>query len=385
MTTSSMPDTGVALAEESLMVRVAGDDLRLHYVWLRDNCWCNECRVLQSSERRLYTASIAVDIAATAAHQDEDQALHVSWNDGHQSTYAATWLSRYEYFTGKNRQRQSPPVLWHADADLPTFDHDAVISSPEVQLAYLEAVRDYGAAIITNTPSVPSAVERFAETIGHIREVAFERVHNVRHDPAGYSVAATPLELKPHTDMPSYHWPPSIQLLHFLVNEATGGESTLTDGWAVLADLKAADPAAFDTLTRVPVSFQVFSSDEDTIARAPMIILDTDGEVRTFRYSNQLAQPVDASFDEVQEFYRAYRILGAMIDNAKYKVIFKADSGDLLTVHGHRVMHGRLPFDPSSGARHLQDVYMEFDDFIARTRVLRGIHRPLSAVTGIQV
>ena len=42
-------------------------------------------------------------------------------------------------------------------------------------------------------------------------------------------------------------------------------------------------------------------------------------------------------------------------------------------------MHGRLAFDPTSGARHLQDVYMEFDDFMARRRVLLGTHKPVPA------
>jgi gamma-butyrobetaine dioxygenase len=231
---------------------------------------------------------------------------------------------------------------------------------------------------VRGTPSRDGEVERFAERIGHVRETAFERVHNVRHDPAGYNVAHTALELKPHTDLPSYHWPPSVQLLHFLVNEAEGGQSTVTDGWAVLADLRRDDPGAFETLTRVPVAFQLFSDDEDTYACSPLVQLDTAGRVVTFRYSNQLAQPLDASFADVAAFYDAYRTLGRMVAGGRYTVAFAASSGDLLTVHGHRVLHGRLPFDPASGARHLQDVYMEYDDLMARRRVLLGGHQPRS-------
>ena len=36
-------------------------------------------------------------------------------------------------------------------------------------------------------------------------------------------------------------------------------------------------------------------------------------------------------------------------------------------------------YDPDSGARHLQNVYMEFDDLMARRRVLRGEHQPIPA------
>ena len=70
-----------------------------------------------------------------------------------------------------------------------------------------------------------------------------------------------------------------------------------------------------------------------------------------------------------------------MIASDRCKVVFKTSGGDLLTVHGHRVMHGRMSFDPTSGARHLQDV-MEYDDLMARRRVLLGAHKPIGPARG---
>jgi len=373
----------VTLHDRYLAVPVEGAVVRCHYVWLRDNCWCAECRVSQTQERKLCTASIRADIAPESVALDDDGTLRVAWNDDHVSAYTAAWLRTHDYSDQARADRRLEPVLWDATFSVPTFEHDEVLGSPQAQIAYLEAVRDYGVALVRNTPSVLGEVERFAQEIGHVRETAFERIHNVRHDPSGYSVAHTPAELIPHTDLPGYHWPPSIQLLHFLVNEATGGDSTVTDGWSVLADLRAEDPAAFENLCRVPVPFQVFSDDEDTFATVPIVELDTDGRVRTFRFSNHLVQPLDTHFDDVEAFYAAYRKLGLMIASDRYKVVFKTSSGDLLTVHGHRVMHGRLAFDPTSGARHLQDVYMEYDDLMARRRVLLGTHKPMPAAPGV--
>lgn len=372
----------VELADRHLTLSLESGPAAFHYVWLRDNCWCPACRVVQSGERRLFTADIGDDIAPVAVEL-EAGVLRVAWNDGHRSTYTTGWLAVHDYSGHGGAGPVHEPTLWDVTlSGVPTFEHADVVGTSAGQLAYLEAVRDYGVALVRGVPSRDGEVARFAETLGHVRETAFERIHNVRHDPTGYNVAHTPMELKPHTDMPSYHWPPSIQLLHFLRNDATGGESTVTDGWAVLADLRRDDPAAFETLTRVPVAFQLFSDTEDTHARAPMVQLDTHGNVATFRFSNQLAQPLDTSFEEMEEFYRAYRKLGRLIDGDRFKVAFKTSSGDLLTVHGHRVMHGRLPFDPTSGERHLQDVYMEYDDLMARRRVLLGRHKPLSAEAG---
>ncbi len=372
----------VEVRHDHLVVRHDHAGARFHHVWLRDNCGCRVCRDPQSGERALFSADIRDDISPVSARVElrgVTPFLEVLWNDGHASSYAVPWLLERDYSTRSRRPVRHEPVLWDATLSaVPTFEHDHVVGTTQGQIAYLEAVHDLGVAVVRNTPSVDGEVARFAEKIGYVRETAFERIHNVRHDPAGYNVAHTPVELKPHTDLPSYHWPPSIQLLHFLVNEADGGESTVTDGWAVAADLRRDDPEAFDTLCRVPVTYQLYSDAEDTYATAPMIQLDTDGNVRTFRFSNQLAQPLDASFEEVGAFYDAYRTLGRMIDGPRYKAVFKAESGDLLTVHGHRVMHGRLAFDPTSGARHLQDVYMEYDDLIARRRVLTGHHIPAS-------
>lgn len=369
----------VELRGRTLTVSLDGLSRTFHYVWLRDNCWCAACRVRQTAERSLFTPDIAPDIAAVQAWVDDRGALQIEWNDGHRSTFSPGWLVRHEYSEPARTARRYEPRLWARGFDPPRFPHADVVGSTDGQLAYLDALRAVGVAVVTGVPSRSGEVARFAETLGHVREVAFERIHNVRHDPDGYNVAHTALELKPHTDMPSYTWPPSVQLIHVLVNRARGGQSVVVDGWRVLADLRRDDPQAFDVLTRVAVPYQLFSASEDTYAVAPMVELDTEGRVRTFRFSNQLAGPLDAPAEIVEPFYAAYRRLGAMIDSERYRVAFGTVDGDLLTLHGHRVLHGRLPFDPASGARHLQDVYMEWDDLMARRRVLRGEHRPMPA------
>lgn len=353
-----------------------GPARRYHYVWLRDNCWCAECRVEQTAERKLLTWSIPADIRVVSVEHVEG-GIVIDWSDGHRSTYSHQWLADNDYSQPRLREVREEAVLWGSELVIPRFSHAEVMGDAAGELAYLDAVRRYGVAIVEDVPTTPGEVERFAQRIGHVREVAFERVHNVFHDPDGYNVAHTPLELKPHSDMPSYHWPPSIQLLHFLVNEAEGGESVVVDGWKALEQLRRSDPGAFEILTRVPIPYQLFSETEDTYAVAPMVQLGPDGRVATFRFSNQLALPISIQFDMVEPFYDAYRKLGNLIDSAEAKVVFKARNGDLLTVHGHRVLHGRMPFIPGTGARHLQDVYMEFDDFMARRRVLLGIHKPV--------
>lgn len=383
---TSVRTADVRMAEDHLEVPVHGHTLRFHYIWLRDNCGCPECRVSQSGERRLFTAGIPRHLRPReAGFNPENRSLQITWHDGHRSRYREAWLAQHDYSRPKTGEPGQTRSLWTAQSTpIPSFEHADVVGSVDGQLAYLDALHDHGAALVHGTPSVSNEVERFSRSIGcHVRETAFERVHNVHHDASGYNVAHTAMELKPHTDLPSYHWPPSIQILHFLVNEAKGGASTITDGWSVLSQLREQDPGAFETLCRIPVTFQLFSSDEDTRATAPLVQLDARGEVTAFRFSNQLALPVEASFDDVAAFYDAYQRLGVMVDSGDFTQEFRTNSGDLLTVHAHRVLHGRRAFDPTSGNRHLQDVYLEYDDLMARRRVLRGTHIPAGPEEGL--
>ena len=207
-----------------------GGQSRFHAVWLRDNCGCGECRVALSGERLLYTADIPDDLRIVEAFAGDDGDLNIRFSDGHRSVFGQDWLLHYDCPADSVPQPVDPPLLSTRDARLPEFDYGALMASSPVLLEYLDALQAYGAAVVRNTPAVEGEVVRFAKEIGVIREVAFGTVHDVLNNPEGYNVAHTELELKPHSDLASYSWPPSFQLLHYLVNEVTGGETVLVDG-----------------------------------------------------------------------------------------------------------------------------------------------------------
>lgn len=351
---------------------------RFHAIWLRDNCGCESCRVVQSGERLLYTADIPDDLGITEAQVSATGHLAITWNDGHLSLFVRGWLAEHDYSSGAEEAVNDTIAMWGEGFELPRFEHRALMSSKVALLEYLDALHAHGAAVVKGTPAVPGEVVRFAETIGIIREVAFGTVHDVVNNPDGYNVAHTALELKPHSDLPSYTWPPSFQLLHYLSNTVTGGEVVLVDGWNVLTALKDDSLEDYRLLSSIPVPFKIFSATDDTYAEEPIIQHHADGRLKIFRFSNQTMQPLKIRPDLMEPFYKAYKHLGRLVDDRRYRVTVKAEAGDMLTVHNHRVLHGRLAYDPSSGHRHLQDLYMEWDDVMAKRRVLRG-HLPREA------
>jgi len=356
-----------------------GESALFHYVWLRDNCQCLECLHPDTGERILVTANIAEDIAPVNAQlNDANDALIVEWNQSsHQSAYSLNWLAKHDYShqAFNNDPAYGEAVLWgkELEGDIPTFDYQSLHDDAQVFLAWCCAVRDYGLTIIRNAPLVEGEIERFADYVAVVRETIYDRLHNVRATPGeynAYNVASTTLELKPHTDMPNYNNPPGVQMFHFLINESEGGESTAVDGFKVAAQLQQEDPQAYQLLATTPMTFRMHSARGDIIGSNPLLTLDTQGALKVFRFSNQLAQPANMPVDKVDAFYAAYRKLGKLLEAPENKIQFKLGTGDIMVTNNLRVLHGRNSYNPTSGGRHLQLSYMDMDDVMSRIRML---------------
>ncbi len=368
----------VALSEKNLEVEYRGQWHVFNFVWLRDNCQCRDCLHPDTRERIVITSDIADDIAPVKASLNGD-ALTVHWNqDSHRSDYRLNFLlEQQRQFNHDPAFYQHRPVAWgrELEGQIPTFDYQQLRASQPALLQWCMAVRDCGLTIVRNAPCRDGEIERFAEFVAVVRETIYDRLHQVRATPSdynAYNVASTALELKPHTDMPNYNNPPGVQMFHFLVNDSVGGESTAVDGLHVANQLKQQNPAAFNVLANTPVEFRMFSAKGDVIASNPLLSLGSQGELKIFRFSNQLAQPSRLPVQDQQTFYDAYRALGRLIEAPENKVEFKLGSGDMMVTNNLRVMHGRNAYDPSSGDRHLQLSYMDYDDVLSRIRMLRN-------------
>jgi len=355
----------------------SGSSSEFHYVWLRDNCDCAQCKHPDTDERIMVTALIADDIAPTKAEIQGNDLL-IEWNQyAHQSCYSLDWLAAHDYSrsTFSDDTAQGKLHLWGNEFQdsIPNYQYSDLHNNDVELLNWCSDLRDYGLTIVRGAPLEEGEIERFAEYVAVVRETIYDRLHNVRATPGeynAYNVASTTLELKPHTDMPNYNNPPGVQMFHFLVNESEGGESTAVDGFNVAAQLKKQDPKAYDTLASTPMSFRMFSARGDIVSSNPLLALDVFGELKVFRYSNQLAQTTTIAADKTTEFYRAYRQLGRLIEAPENMVQFRLNTGDIMVTNNLRVMHGRKSYDANTGARHLQLSYMDMDDVLSRIRML---------------
>ena len=309
---------------------------------------------MQTSEKRFLISDVPADIAPLAVSLDGNRLVLV-WPDGHETVYDGQDI---EALHAVDPVDWTP---WDSGFVPERYSFRAFLDDDSLAAAAISEFLGRGAIILQQAPTRPGTLESLSPRLGPIREVLFARIHDVQVDPGGYNVAHTSNALPPHNDFASYSWPPSVQALHMLVNEAAGGESVIVDGWNVLRTLRDRDPGHFRALCEVPVPFREFDDDNETYAAAPMVRCDADGRIVSLRFSNQLMQTLDPGAPGVGEFYRAYHALCGLLTADDVKASFRLDSGDVLIVAAHRVLHGREAFE-AAGRRHLQDAYFELDN-----------------------
>ena len=366
-----MPNTISSLtrnADALSAVWRSGEQTSLPYLWLRDNCGCSECRVVQTSEKRFHLFRVPGDLRpqhVCIEHAgSEDAAISIDWPDGHRTRYRSSEIRGFlslprlelHYWDGRFQPRR--------------FDYRRFLENDRAAAELIEEFLRTGVCVLVDAPTEPESCEELAARLGPIREVLFERIHNVKVDPKGYNIAHTGLAVAPHNDFTSYTWPPNVQALHMLVNECEGGESVVVDGFGLLSELRADHPDMFDVLCAVPVPFRIFSEEHECYAVKPMVGLDSGGEVRMVRFNTAQMQAVPLSEPRVSDFYAAYHELSSRVNSPGAQVTFRLEGGQILLCDGHRVLHGRTALC-SDGRRHLQDAYFEHDNVRNHLRWLR--------------
>ncbi len=346
----------------------SGEQTDLPYLWLRDNCGCSECRVAQTTEKRFHLFSVPSDLrpleVGIGRDGSGDEAISIAWPDGHRTRYRSSEI----------RGLLSLPRFelrhWDGGFQPGRFDFQRFLASDRAAAELIEEFLRTGVCVLVDAPTEPDSSEQLTARLGPIREVLFERIHNVKVDPKGYNIAHTGLAVAPHNDFTSYTWPPNVQALHMLVNECEGGESVVVDGFGLLSGLRADHPDKFDVLCSVPVPFRIFSAEYECYSVKPMIELDHEGEIGMVRFNTAQMQAVPLSEPRLADFYAAYHELSRRVNSSSAQVTFRLEGGQILLCAGHRVLHGRTALR-STAPRHLQDAYFEHDNVRNHLRWLR--------------
>jgi gamma-butyrobetaine dioxygenase len=358
-----------------------GDGRRfaVHPLWLRERCVDPQTVDLRTGQRLGDPSDLDLKLALTAVSEPEPGLFRVRFSDGHEADFRARDILE-EAALAPGGHDIPAARLW--DGTFASFPRAQWTAKPQdAELAgWVTDFLEYGFLIFGRVPPVPRTLFQVAATFGYTRETNFGALFEVRSEPVANDLAYTSLPLDPHTDNP-YRWPvPGVQLLHCLVNETSGGLSTLVDGFAAAEALRARDKEAFQLLTRTPVRFRFRDPSTELVASAPLIELDAAGGLLAIHFSPRLDFVPLGPPESLDRYYRARRAFDYLLRSPEFEIRFLLESGDLLIMDNRRLLHGRTGFDTAEGLRHLQGCYIDIDGPRSLYRVLR--RRLASVSTG---
>ena len=232
----------------------------------------------------------------------------------------------------------------------------------------------YGPSALPLLPTCPAnrdELTRFAERIGYVRASNYGPDWAIEASLDPDTPVYSQQGLRVHTDLPYREVPPGVQFNLCVVADATGGESIVTDGFAIAEELRRDHPAAFELLTTVDVPVGWFHDSYDLRWSSPPIELDSDDNLHMIRYAPGLTGPISADPGTSRETYRAFQLMTTLAADRRLEISLRLEPGDLLAMHNHRVLHGRRPFDLSAGRRSLLGCYLGVDDLHSTMRSIR--------------
>ena len=353
-----------------VLERADGVSEPLHPLWLRERCR-DSASIDQRTQQRLQDPSdFDLDLKVTALSQPAPGVFQVTFSDRHQASFhAADLLEEAALEAGSHDCPDTQ--LWDGTLkDLPRARWSRDPRDEELS-SWLESFLSFGFIIFEGVQPEPGMVLKVGAQFGFTRETNFGPLFNVRSTPDANDLAYTSIALDPHTDNPYRSPVPGIQLLHCLVNETSGGLSTLVDGFAVAQALRAAEPEAFRILSSTPVRFKYLDVDTELTASAPPIELDVTGALKSIHFSPRLDFVPLLPAAELDAYYRARRLFDHRLRASDFEIRFLLKAGDLVMFDNCRLLHGRTGFDPAEGLRHLQGCYIDIDGPRSCYRVLR--------------
>ncbi len=360
----------ITAANELTIEHAGGQRHAIHPIWLRERCQDARTLDLRTGQRLQDPSDFDPQLALVAVTQIEPGQFRVRFSDGHVADFLERDILAEAALPAGDHDLPAPR-LWNSTLQLSRRARWSSQPSDDELADWLAQFLELGFVIFTQVPTQPGAILRVASAFGFTRETNFGALFDVRSIPEASDLAYTAVALDPHTDNP-YRWPvPGVQLLHCLVNETSGGLSTLVDGFAAAEALRADDGEAFRLLSRTPVRFRYRDAATELVASAPPIELDVTGRVQAVHFSPRLDFVPLGPPAELASYYRARRAFDHLLRSPELEIRFLLDAGELVMMDNRRLLHGRTGFDSAEGLRYLQGCYIDIDGPRSLYRVLR--------------
>jgi len=356
-----------------ILQRSDGNSVRYHSTWLRDNALDSKTRDVNNKQRLITLSDIPINTYIETATLDKaGKNIFLTFLPEKKNiSFSANWLIAHTYDAEKSNKKgwiNSDLKTWGNDMSksIPSLDYKSARSDKTLLFQWLKSLYCYGFAKMTGGKTESGALIQIADLFGYVRETNYGKWFEVRSEINAINLAYTNLGLQAHTDNPYRDPVPTIQILYCLENSASGGDSTLVDGFNAAIRLEDENPDYFNLLSKYCARFE-YNGDKGAHlqSRRPMIELSPDGELIAIRFNNRSAAPItDVPYDDMANYYKAYRAFSNIINDPTLAVNFKLNPGECFITDNTRVLHARTAYS-GTGTRWLQGCYADKDGLLS--------------------
>ncbi|XP_070538948.1 gamma-butyrobetaine dioxygenase-like isoform X2 [Ptychodera flava] len=350
---------------------------RFNSIWLRHNCHCSICKQEHSGQKLFENTQIDQNPTLSEV-KIADGCLYVIWSgvEGHRGKIPLDWLKLNCYSENNRRRQAQERATKKLKGEIPRISYKDISSDDDSLFRWLCDINDYGVTLVTDVPAEDNQVGKVAQLIAPIQRTMYGEIFDVQSTPKPINVAYSSTKLGFHMDLVYYESPPGLQLLHCMRfdPEVTGGDSLFLDSFQVAAELREKYPKYFDTLVRVPATFQKIHFDRDWPVymkyQRPHIILNPNKEIVCVTWAPAFEGSLQVPEDEVKGYYEAYHTFAQLLEESDLKIQQKLQPGECAVFNNRRILHARQEFNLNGGHRHLQGCYVNIDEFKSRVQVM---------------
>ena len=229
---------------------------------------------------------------------------------------------------------------------IPIINYKTAKSNKKLLINWLKSLNKFGFAKITGCEKKTGTVIKITKLFGFVRETNYGKYFDVKSKTNAVNLAYTNLGLQAHTDNPYRNPVPTIQILHCIKNSTKGGETKVIDGFNAALRLEKENKRYFKLLSKYCSRFEFkVKKNIHLKSRFPMIKLSPDRELIAIHFNNRSIAPItDVPYNDMLNYYKAYRKFSKIIDDPKMAIKFKLKPGDCFIVDNTRVLHARTAY-----------------------------------------
>ena len=347
--TTESTDSQQSSTDQSMVVEAGGMAVvaeegafkrRIPARWLRLMGSEPRSMVRQTGQRAFDSTSIPAEVRVRSASFNSDEGLWEVRFEGETDALEIDFERLRSSSSVEQIDGPLPSPFTSADQPARALDFEN-LDSPAAVRSLLETLFRRGYARVRGVPTNESALLKLAKRLGAHRGSSAPQVITEQVGTTAPSNCSASRGCLAHTDEPYLDPMPRYVLQLCVENSLSGGELQLVDGMNAAETLAMEAPIMAAELARWPMLFACSGSDFDYRALRTLLETSADGSFQRITFNDGAALDFMCPEDRLSVCTEGYDLLARILQREGLHNRFRVQSGDLVLIDNHRVLHGR--------------------------------------------